>query len=69
MFEPRKEKAMIHSLGKVQEVFIVKYDDPNNCKAIFDNKLCTAVFNIFTGLFYVDDKFGVIDMLEAKADN
>ena len=64
MFEPYKAKAMVHSSGKEQEVFIVKYGDVNHCKAVVDNKLCTAVYNVFTGLFYVDDKFGVIDTLK-----
>lgn len=64
-FEPVKVEAMIHSIGKKREVFVVKYDDANNVKAIFDNKLCSAIYNTFNGLFYVDDKFGVIDTLEA----
>ena len=43
-----------------------KYDDTNHCKAIIDNKLCTAVYNPFSGLFYVDDKYGVIDYIEPQ---
>ena len=63
MFEPCKVEAMVNPTGKRKEVFIVKYDDVNHCKAVVDNKLCTAIYNTFTGLFYVDDKFGVIDKL------
>lgn len=66
MFEPCKTDAMLNSTGKKQKVFIVKYDDMNHCKAIIDNKLCTAVYNPFSGLFYVDDKFGVIDYIEPQ---
>lgn len=67
-FEPVKVEAMIHSIGKKREVFVVKYDDANNVKAIFDNKLCSAIYNTFNGLFYVDDKFGVIDTLEVVSN-
>lgn len=63
MSEPCKVEAMVNSTGKRKEVFIVGYDDVNHCKAVVDNKLCTAIYNTFTGLFYVDDKFGVIDKL------
>ena len=51
MFEPCKVEAMVNSTGKRKEVFIVKYDDVNHCKAVVDNKLCTAIYNVFTGLF------------------
>lgn len=65
-FEPVKVEAMIHSLGQKREVFIVKYEDANNVKAIYNNKLCTAINNIYNGLFYVDDIYGVLDTLEVK---
>ena len=63
-FEPVKVEAMINSLSEKREVFIVFYDDANNVKAVYNNKLCTAIYNTYTGLFYVDDVFGVIDTLE-----
>ena len=63
-FEPVKVEAMIHSLCEKREVFIVFYDSPNRVKAVYDNKLCTAIYNTFTGLFYVDDDYGVLDTLE-----
>ena len=63
-FEPVKVEAMIHSLREKREVFIVLYDDPNRVKSVYDNKLCTAIYNTFTGLFYVDDVYGVLDTLE-----
>ena len=63
-FEPCKVEAMIHSIHQKKQVFLVQYEDVNHCKAIFDNKLCTAIYNTYTGVFYVDDKYGVLDTLE-----
>ena len=28
---------------------------------MFGNKLCSAVYNPYTGMFYVDDIYGVIE--------
>lgn len=67
-FEPVKVEAMIHSLREKREVFIVLYDDPNRVKAVYDNKLCTAIYNTFTGLFYVDDVYGVLDTLKETSE-
>ena len=63
-FEPCKVEAMIHSIHQKKQVFLVQYEDVNHCKAIFGNKLCTAIYNTYTGVFYVDDKYGVLDTLE-----
>lgn len=63
-FEPCKVEAMVHSLHQKKQVFLVQYEDVNHCKAILDNKLCAAIYNTFTGQFYVDDKYGVLDTLE-----
>lgn len=67
-FEPVKVEAMINSLGEKREVFIVLYEDANTVKAVYNNKLCTAIYNTYTGLFYVDDVYGVIDTLEVMSD-
>lgn len=67
-FEPIKAEAMIHSLHEKHEVFIVFYDGPNNVKAVYDNKLCSAIHNIYNGLYYVDDIYGVIDTLAVMPD-
>ena len=67
-FEPVKVEAMINSVRQKREMFIVKYDDANNVKAIYNNKLCTAIYNTYNGLFYVDDVYGVIDTLEVVPD-
>lgn len=55
-----KVKAMIHSLSSLDEVEILSHQDNNNVIALYQGKKCTAVFNIFTGLYYVDDVYGVV---------
>ena len=67
-FEPVKVEAMIHSLHEKREVFVVLYDSPNRVRAVYGNKLCTAIYNTFTGLFYVDDVYGVLETLEEATD-
>lgn len=67
-FEPVKVEAMINSLSEKREVFIVLYEDANNVKAVYNNKLCTAIYNTYTDLFYVDDVYGVVDTLEVIPD-
>lgn len=67
-FKPVKVEAMINSLGEKREVFVVLYDEPNHVQAVYNNKLCTAIYNTFNGLFYVDDVYGVIDTLEVDAN-
>lgn len=64
MFEPIKVKAMVHSTESKKEVFIVAMENNNDCRAVVGNKLCTAVYNTYNELFYVDDKYGVIDTIE-----
>lgn len=67
-FEHVKVEAMINSLGEKREVFIVLYEDANTVKAVYNNKLCTAVYNTYNGLFYVDDLYGVVDTLTVMPD-
>ncbi len=55
-----KTKAMVHSLKDLAEVEIIEHKDNNNVTAIYGTKLCTAIFNVFTGLYYVDDIYGVL---------
>jgi hypothetical protein len=52
---------MIHS-KQSQDTAIVLYElDDNHITALYDGKICTAVLNPFNGLYYVDDKFGVLE--------
>ena len=67
-FEPVKVEAMINSLSQKRKVFIVLYEDANTVKAVYNNKLCTAIYNTYTGLFYVDDIYGIVDTLEVIPD-
>ena len=53
--------AMVHSLYSLAEVEIVEHKDNNHCLAQYNGKLCTAIFNPFSGYYYVDDIFGVIE--------
>jgi len=52
--------AMIHSLGRTDEVTIVSENGCNNVIAEYKGKRYTAVFNGFSGLYYVDDVYGEI---------
>lgn len=62
-FRPFKTLAMVHSLQEKREVLIVSFTDNNNCQAVFENKLCTAIYNPYTECFYVDDVYGVLEIL------
>ena len=55
-----KVRACIHSLdGAVKEVTIIERRQ-NDYIVDYEGVRCTAIFNPFVGLFYVDDKYGVI---------
>lgn len=60
MLKPYKAIAMIHSLGSEHEALIVRFEDNNHCRAVFGNKLCSAVYNPYTGMFYVDDIYTLL---------
>ena len=53
--------AMVNSLKGLAEVEIVEHKDNNHCLARYNGKLCTAIFNPYSGYYYVDDFFGVIE--------
>ena len=55
-----KTMAMVHSLNALAEVEILDHKDNNNVIAIYDGKKCSAIFNVFVGLYYVDDIYGLI---------
>jgi len=55
-----KTKAMVHSLKTQDEVTILHEKGNNDVIAEYDSKRCTAIFNPFVGLFYVDDIYGVL---------
>lgn len=55
-----KTKAMIHSLNAQDEAIILHDKNNNDVIAEYSGKRCTAVFNPFVGLYYVDDIYGVL---------
>lgn len=52
--------AMVHSLKATAEVTIISENGNNDVVAEYDGKRCTAIFNPFVGMYYVDDVYGVI---------
>lgn len=52
--------AMIHSLKAQGEVTILHEKNNNDVIAEYKGKRCTAVYNPFVGLYYVDDIYGVL---------
>lgn len=57
-----KAQAHIHSLdGELREVTILSHKNNNNVTAEYNGHKYTAVFNIFTRSYYVDDKYGLIE--------
>ena len=55
-----KIKAQVHSLKAQDEVTILHEKGNNDVVAEYNGKRCTAIFNPFVGLFYVDDIYGVL---------
>lgn len=62
----KKIKAMVHSLDAFAKVEILKEVNNNEVYARYQNLICTAIFNPFTGCYYVDDKYGILSEDEAK---
>lgn len=56
-----KVQAMVHSTETVQEVDLLeKTGDNTYIVKTSQGVLCTAIFNIFRGLYYADDLYGVV---------
>lgn len=55
-----KIKAMVHSKNNFDEVTILRENGNNDVTAEYKGKVCTAIYNIFNGYYYVDDIHGVI---------
>ena len=55
---PFTTQAMIHSLKTQDEATIVSHTDNNNVVAEYKGQRYTAIFNVFNGLYYVDDIYG-----------
>lgn len=55
-----KTEAMVHSIKAVKEVEIIEKRGDNDYLAKVGDVVCTAIFNPFVGLYYVDDVYGVV---------
>lgn len=55
-----KTKAQIHSLQAHDDVLILHQNSNNDIIAEYQGKRCTAIFNPFVCLYYVDDVYGVL---------
>lgn len=61
---PFTTTAHIHSLdGAMDEITVLGEDKQRNQTVYtvnYKGTLCTAIFNVFTGSYFADDKYGVI---------
>jgi hypothetical protein len=57
-------KAIVHSLKDLDTVEILSHVDNNNVIALYNGVKCTAIFNIFTNCYYVDNIYGIIEEKE-----
>ena len=55
-----KTTAFVHSLKSEGEVTILHNVNNNDIIADYNGTRCTAIFNPFVGMFYVDDIYGVL---------
>lgn len=53
-------KAMVHSLKAQDDVTILHENGSNDVVAEYKGIRCTAIFNPFVGMFYVDDIYGIL---------
>ncbi len=53
-------KAMVHSLKAQDEVTILHENGSNDVVVEYKGVRCTAIFNPFAGMFYVDDIYGIL---------
>jgi hypothetical protein len=53
-------KALVHCLIAKDEVIILHEKGCNDVVAEYNGKRCTAIFNPFVGLYYVDDIYGAL---------
>ena len=62
-----KTMAHIHTLdGEMREITVLRQDEmfghtiPNAQIVEFNGVKCTAIYNVYNGHFYADDKYGII---------
>ena len=66
--EPFEIEAMVHSLKDKAKVKIIEHKDNNHVIAEYDGKRCTAIFNPFVELYYVDNVYGILNEHEMSND-
>lgn len=55
-------EAVIHSLhGATDTAVILSHEDNNHCLAEYKGAVCTAIWNPFSGYYYVDDVYGKLE--------
>lgn len=54
-------QAMIHSIKVLDTATIISHTDNNHVIAEYKGERCSAIFNPFVGIYYVDDKYGKLD--------
>jgi hypothetical protein len=55
-----KTEAFVHSLKAKAEVTVLHENGNNDVVAEYDGKRCTAIYNVFVGLYYVDNIHGIL---------
>ena len=63
-----KTEAMVHSIKAVKEVEIIEKRGDNDYLAKVGDVVCTAIYNPFVGLYYVDDVYGVVRRDDRERD-
>lgn len=63
-----KTEAMVHSINAIKEVEIIEKRGDNDYLAKVGDVVCTAIFNPFVGLYYVDDVYGVVKSNDRARD-
>lgn len=61
--DPVVVKAMVHSKQAIESVTILDKKHGVNSYVVKTEEgiICSAIFNPFTGLYYADDLYGVIE--------
>lgn len=54
----KQVEAMIHSLNGLDTVTIIKYNSDNDVIVEYNGHRYNAIYNVFTGLYYVDNLYG-----------
>ena len=63
-------EAVIHSLGgKIDAAIILSHKDNNHCLAEYKGEICTAVWNPYSGYYYVDDVYGKVRKVQQASRN